>query len=111
MVPRRLGAFLFYKNINFRIKYKIINIFLKLGTHLITHHILILRDRYKEVKEMVLIGKYLIIGSVWLGMSYLGLQAKKNFTMASKSKLSVMSCRRQLKRYEKINNADKESIF
>ena len=55
---------------------------------------------------MVLIGKYLIITTTWLGVSFM-VYKSKNKT----NKMQVMSCRKQLKRYDKINAADKDSIF
>lgn len=58
---------------------------------------------------MHLIAKYVALGGIWVLTTYVAYIAKSNGT--KESKLKVMSCRREIKRFSKLDEADKNSIF
>lgn len=60
---------------------------------------------------MVEIAKYIALGGTWILVSYLGYIAKTKSSNTNSTKLKVMSCRRQVKRFKKLDEADNNSIF
>lgn len=58
---------------------------------------------------MHLIARYVALGGIWILTTYVAYIAKNNST--KENKLRVMSCRREIKRFSKLDEADKNSIF
>lgn len=58
---------------------------------------------------MPLIAKYVALGGIWILTTYIAYIVKNNTT--KENKLKVMSCRREIKRFSKLDEADKNSIF
>lgn len=74
-------------------------------------HIDILRDKRKEEFKMIVIAKYVALGGTWLLVSYVGYIIKNNSGKTNNTKLKVMSCRRQIRRFKRLDEADNNSIF
>lgn len=60
---------------------------------------------------MVEIAKYVALGSTWLLVSYVGYIAKTKSSKSNNTKLKVMSCRKQIKQFKRLDEADNNSIF
>lgn len=60
---------------------------------------------------MVVIAKYIALGGTWILVSYLGYIAKTKSSKTNNTKLKVMSCRRQIRRFKRLDEADNNSIF
>lgn len=74
-------------------------------------HIDILRDKRKEEFKVNEIAKYIALGGTWLLVSYVGYIIKSKSSKTNNTKLKVMSCRRQVKKFKKLDEADNKSIF
>lgn len=74
-------------------------------------HIDILRDKRKEEFKVNEIAKYIALGGTWILVSYVGYVAKTKSNKTNNTKLKVMSCRRQVKRFKRLDEADNNSIF
>lgn len=57
------------------------------------------------------IARYIALGGTWILVSYVGYIIKSNSSKSNNTKLKVMSCRRQVKRFKKLDEADNNSIF
>ncbi|MGN9160051.1 hypothetical protein [Clostridium sulfidigenes] len=60
---------------------------------------------------MIVIAKYVALGGTWLLVSYVGYIIKNNSGKTNNTKLKVMSCRRQIRRFKRLDEADNNSIF
>ncbi len=60
---------------------------------------------------MIVIAKYIALGGTWILVSYLGYIAKTKSSKTNNTKLKIMSCRRQIRRFKKLDEADNNSIF
>jgi len=60
---------------------------------------------------MIVIAKYIALGGTWILVSYVGYIAKINSSKTNNTKLKIMSCRRQVKKFKKLDEADNNSIF
>lgn len=60
---------------------------------------------------MIVIAKYIALGGTWILVSYLGYIAKTKSGKTNNTKLKIMSCRRQIRRFKKLDEADNNSIF
>lgn len=57
------------------------------------------------------IAKYVVLGATWILVSYVGYIAKNNINTNKNTRLRVMSCRKQVRQFKKLDDADKNSIF
>ncbi len=57
------------------------------------------------------IAKYIALGGTWILVSYVGYIIKSNSNKSNNNKLKVMSCRRQIKQFKRLDEADNNSIF
>ncbi|HAK41626.1 MAG TPA: hypothetical protein DCM59_01405 [Clostridium sp.] len=57
------------------------------------------------------IAKYIALGGTWILVSYVGYIIKSNSNKSNNNKLKVMSCRRQIKQFKRLYEADNNSIF
>lgn len=60
---------------------------------------------------MIVIAKYIALGGTWILVSYIGYIIKNNSGKANNTKLKIMSCRRQVKKFKRLDEADNKSIF
>lgn len=60
---------------------------------------------------MIVIAKYITLGGTWILVSYIGYIIKTNSSKTNNTKLKVMSCRRQVKKFKRLDEADNKSIF
>lgn len=57
------------------------------------------------------IAKYVALGGTWLLVSYIGYIVKSNTSKIKDTKLTVMSCRKQIKQFKRLDEADSNSIW
>lgn len=60
---------------------------------------------------MIVIAKHIALWGTWILVSYVGYIAKTKSSKTNNTKLKVMSCRRQIRRFKKLDEADNNSIF
>lgn len=60
---------------------------------------------------IAVISKYVALGGTWLLVSYVGYLIKSNNDKSQSTKLKVMSCRKQVKKFKRLDEADNKSIF
>lgn len=60
---------------------------------------------------ITVIAKYVALGGTWLLVSYVGYLIKSNNDKGQSTKLKVMSCRKQVKKFKRLDEADNKSIF
>lgn len=60
---------------------------------------------------MIVIAKYIALGGTWILVSYIGYIIKNNSGKTNNTKLKIMSCRRQVKKFKRLDEADNKSIF
>ena len=60
---------------------------------------------------ITVIAKYTALGCTWLLISYIGYLIKTNNDKNETTKLKVMTCRKQIKTFKRLDDADNKSIF
>ncbi|MEG0133427.1 MAG: hypothetical protein RR851_02755 [Clostridium sp.] len=63
------------------------------------------------IVNTVVIAKYVLVGGVWLLVSYVAYLAKNGMNTNKDTKLKVMSCRKQVRQFKKLDDADKNTLW